>query len=423
MVQMILYVPFFESFLEKVPFVCVRDVNFVGPDLTVTLCGLLPFQTHFTVVPFFTLTVRGLKKLSPIETVFVAANAEAASTADTSSAVMALMATGARCMGWLLGWRDEHNDGRFASGAAARRYHRTGECPCAARSVDTRHHGAVNPDDLYGLPLERFVQERGSLARALRKDGRRDEAAAVAGLRKPSVAGWAVNQLVRSQGVGIRELFEAGDALRAAQADLLAGGGDARVLRAARERERAAVDGLVDTARGLLTSEGHELSPAVIERVLDTLHAAALDEDARERVRAGRLQRELRHVGLGLGLGEAAAVPSPASPSTTPTNRDAGEQATKPRRTKLDPEARERAAEAARVERERAAARKAARAAETAAQRRVQSAARALRDAEDRRERAARALAEADQALAAARAEAAGADDALRRARADLESL
>jgi hypothetical protein len=290
------------------------------------------------------------------------------------------------------------------------------------RATGTMAH--VDADDLYGLPLERFVKERGELARALRADGRRDEAAAVAGLRKPSVAGWAVNQLVRSQGTAVKELFEAGDALREAQADLLAGRGDGVALRAARERERAAVDGLVDTARGLLTSEGHELSPAVVDRVLDTLHAAALDEDAREQVRSGRLERELRHVGLGLGE-TAAAATAPSAPVSAPrARRDVGDRGPKPRRTERDREARRRAAaEAERVERERAAARKAARAAETAAQRRAQSAARALRDAQERRERAARALDEAEEALGAARAEADDADDAHRRARAELERL
>jgi hypothetical protein len=49
----------------------------------------------------------------------------------------------------------------------------------------------------------------------------------VAKLRKPSVAAWAVNQLVRTQGRAIGELFDAGDALQRAQSDLLAGRGDA----------------------------------------------------------------------------------------------------------------------------------------------------------------------------------------------------
>ena len=91
----------------------------------------------------------------------------------------------------------------------------------------------MQADDLYGLPLEQFIPERAALAKALRAEKRRDEAAAVAALRKPSVAAWAVNQLVRSQGSSVQELFAAGDELRDAQARLRAGTGDGKALRAA----------------------------------------------------------------------------------------------------------------------------------------------------------------------------------------------
>jgi hypothetical protein len=282
----------------------------------------------------------------------------------------------------------------------------------------------MEPDDLYGLPLDQFVPERSALVKSLRAEKRRDEAAPVAALRKPSVAAWAVNQLVRSQGTAIGELYAAGDALRDAQAALLDGSGDGRALRAANERERAAVDTLVQAARGLLDPDGHELSATVVERVADTLHAAALDESAREQVRAGRLERELRHVGLGLGESVFAAAPAkppkaakpakPAKPATTakPAKRDRELQAR---------EARKQAEAAKQAERERAAAQKAARAAETAARRRVERSRSALRNAEQRRERAARALAEADEALQAAQAEAGEAAREHERARSELD--
>jgi len=282
----------------------------------------------------------------------------------------------------------------------------------------------VQPDDLYGLALDRFVPERSALARALRDDKRRDEAAAVAGLRKPSVAAWAVNQLVRSQGAAVKALFDAGDALRGAQADLLAGRGDGRTLRAAGERERAAVDELVDAARGLLTSDGHELSPTVVDRIADTLHAAALDEDAREQVRDGRLGRELRHVGLGLG--EAAFAAPPAAQPSTPREEGANEGQAKAGRAERDRNARparEQAAEAKRVQRERTEARKAARSAEAAARRRAERTGHAVRAAEERRARAAQALDEADEAVAAAHAEAQAAAAAHVSAQAKLEKL
>ena len=122
----------------------------------------------------------------------------------------------------------------------------------------------TDPRDLYGLPLERFIAERAALAKALRSDGEGDGAADVAKLRKPSVAAWAVNQLVRTQRRAVADLFEAGDQLQRAQSDLLGGRGDAAVLRETAERERAAVEQLTATARGLLTTQGHELSPAAL---------------------------------------------------------------------------------------------------------------------------------------------------------------
>ena len=181
----------------------------------------------------------------------------------------------------------------------------------------------MEPRDLYGLPLDRFVAERGALAKSLRADGKRDEAAEVAKLRKPSVAAWAVNQLVRTQSREVKALFKAGDQLQRAQADLLAGKGDAGKLRAAAEREREAVDELTEAARGLLSSEGHELAQATLDRVSDTLHAAALDEDARGEVQDGCLVRELRHVGLG-AFGELPASPAPRERETRIAMRSAG---------------------------------------------------------------------------------------------------
>jgi hypothetical protein len=226
----------------------------------------------------------------------------------------------------------------------------------------------IDPSDLYGVPLERFTAERNALAKQLRREGRREEAAAVGELRKPSVAAWAVNQLVRTQGNEVAALFEAGDALKHAQSQLVAGRGNAGALRHASEAEREAIERLTHRASGLLSSEGHALSPAKLEQVSETLHAAALDEAARAQVHEGCLQRELRHIGLGaLGTG--------ASGTTTAEDDRQGERAR----------------------------RKAARSAEAAARRRADRAARDVEVVQERRDRAAGALQEAEEALAAAR--------------------
>jgi hypothetical protein len=269
----------------------------------------------------------------------------------------------------------------------------------------------VDVDDLYGLPLDRFVPQRTALARELRNAGERERAGEVAALKKPSVAAWAVNQLVRTQRRGVAELLEAGDGLRSAQDDVLAGHGDARSLRAAVERERLAVQKLADAACGLLSSEGQELSETMVERVSDTLHAAALDDDAREQVSAGRLERELRHVGLG-----GAAF---ASGSAAPVRPAAEKPAARSKESAAD-RAAERAARAdrEREERERAGVRTEARATEREARRRAERAERATKLALERRDKAAEALREAEARLDEAEAQLRAAEDEVREAEA-----
>jgi hypothetical protein len=274
----------------------------------------------------------------------------------------------------------------------------------------------MDAEDLFGLPLDRFIAERTALSKALRADGRRDEAKEVAAIRKPSVAAWAVNQLVRTRGQALEELFTAGDALHDTQEQVLGGHGDAQDLRAAAERERVAVDELLEAGRGLLTSEGHELSAAVLERVSDTLHAAALDDDARQEVEGGRLQRELQHVGFGAGLGLAAAPAAPKKSSRRQTPAKRAKREDKPR----DDTPRE---EQRRAAREQAAKITAARTAEADARRGAARARRALELAQERRDRAAAALTEAEQELEQAQAEADQAEDAHRTATSELEEL
>jgi hypothetical protein len=265
----------------------------------------------------------------------------------------------------------------------------------------------MDGDELYGLPLDRFVPERAALAKALRSDGDRTAASEVAALRKPSVAAWAVNQLVRTQPRAIKELYASGDDLVSAQERLMSGDGDSRSLREANARERSAVDALLALARGLLTSDGHELSPPILDRVADTLHAAALDDEARDAIRDGRLERELQHAGLGaVGLAVGKRAP-----------REQPEAAPAAAREEV------RRAEPREVERARKEARRAARVAEADARRRAGLASRAVRAAEQRREVAASALEEAEEALRRARTELADSEEAHQRAKSELDEL
>ena len=165
------------------------------------------------------------------------------------------------------------------------------------------------PDDevdrLYGLPPDEFTAERDALAKRLRAEGRRDDAAAVKALAKPNLPAWAINQLVRRQRSEVERLLKAGEALRKAHQELV-GGGQAGRLRSTAEAERRLVSELVDRAAPLL-SEAGKPSPANLERIRSTLHAAAADDSLREQLAAGRLIRDASAVGLGPAVAAGAS--------------------------------------------------------------------------------------------------------------------
>ena len=210
---------------------------------------------------------------------------------------------------------------------------------------------------------------------------------------------------MRTQRRDVASLFEAGDALREAQSQLLAGRGEADALRDAVEAERVAVDQLTQRARGLLSSEGHELTATTLERVSETLNAAALDEDLRAQVSDGCLVRELHHVGLG-GLGASA----PSRPSAR------GKSASKKRAARPD----QKGAEPKQTRSTRSAQ---TRKAEAEARRRAERTARELKTAQSRRDRAADEFRRSEKALHDAEATLAGAQEAAAGAIRELEEL
>jgi hypothetical protein len=184
--------------------------------------------------------------------------------------------------------------------------------------------------ELYGLPLDRFVTERAALAKALRTAGHREQAAQTAKLAKPTVAAWVVNQLVRAEAEAVARLFDAGDAVKRAQQDLVAGRGGGPALRDASAVKRDALDELVEAARRLLKAQGYGHGEATLARAAATLDAAALEDDARAQVQGGCLTRELAHVGLGDGW--ATAEPAVRAQGRTAAKRAATAPRGKPER-------------------------------------------------------------------------------------------
>jgi hypothetical protein len=275
-------------------------------------------------------------------------------------------------------------------------------------------------DRLYDLPPAEFTPARDALAKELKAGGDAEAAAAVKALRKPSAAAWAINRAARDVPDGLRALLDAGDALRAAQADLLAGTAERTDLRRAGETERAAVSAMVAAAAEAAEAAGHPLSAASATRVRETLHAAALDDGVRDALAAGRLEREAEAAGFASGLVAAAAPARRAAPKAAPgapTDDRAAKRAAAKQVAERLKQARAAAREA--LTEANRAAREAERVAETAGKRldvarvKAEAAQRELDEAQAREQAEATACEAAQRELRAAKGAAAAAQSAL----------
>lgn len=180
-------------------------------------------------------------------------------------------------------------------------------------------------EQLYGLPLADFTATRNALSREAANEGDREGAEAIRSLRKPSAAAWALNQLARGHRDEIGELVSAGEGLRRAQAELLAGG-DRAAFREASKLEQRLVSELARKALGIARDAGAAATDALERRVVDTLRAAVLDPAVAKSLRAGRLVRE--HAAAGLPTdGAPSAEPQPKPRRSGATGRDQRRQA------------------------------------------------------------------------------------------------
>ena len=160
---------------------------------------------------------------------------------------------------------------------------------------------------LYGADLDEFVKERAAAVKELRSEGRRDDAAVVAKLAKPSVAAWIVNRVAHDEPGLVDDLLDAGARVR----DVQLGAGSATDLRTAAEEQEAALRAVMRKAEKAAAARGSS-TPATLEKVRETLRAGALDADLAEQVRRGVLVRDQRAVGFPLGVAVPAERRRPA---------------------------------------------------------------------------------------------------------------
>lgn len=151
-------------------------------------------------------------------------------------------------------------------------------------------------DGLYALPLEQFTKARNDLAARLRKAHQDDVAATVRALKKPTTVAWVANRLARDQSTQVDALLQAAEQLRGAQQRSLGGKASADEVDEASVAEREALRSLLASARAAL---GARATPPLLERLSQTLRAAAIDETARGVLKRGRLTEELKAAGFG----------------------------------------------------------------------------------------------------------------------------
>ncbi|HEY1133661.1 MAG TPA: hypothetical protein VGE77_03735 [Nocardioides sp.] len=173
-------------------------------------------------------------------------------------------------------------------------------------------------DALYALVPGDFTPARDARAKELKPDDP-DLAAAVKALRRPSVAAWLVNQLVRRDPARVDELLQVGAALREAQDAL-----SADDLRAFTKQRRQLTAAVTTRARALGRELGTKVSESVAEQVEATLTTAMLDAGAGEAVRTGLLVAALRPAGVdAVDVDAALAVPGASGWVAAPVDPDA----------------------------------------------------------------------------------------------------
>lgn len=157
--------------------------------------------------------------------------------------------------------------------------------------------------EVFAATPAQFVATRTALARQAKSQGSPELAAQITALRKPSVAAWALNHLVRRRPELLEQLIDLGERLRSAQTRL-----DASALRRLRGERDAVLRGLVEGASTEAAAAGQRLAASVVDQVRDTLVAALADAEASRAVESGALTRSLTYSGFGeVDLADAVA--------------------------------------------------------------------------------------------------------------------
>lgn len=196
-------------------------------------------------------------------------------------------------------------------------------------------------DELYALPLSDFTPARDAKAKELKGT---DLAKPVKALKKPSVAAWVVNLLVRREAEQVEQVIAVGEALREAQAGM-----SADELRALTRQRRQLTAAVTSQARSLAREEGLKVTEAVADQVEATLTAAMVEEACGQALRSGLLVSSMASTGVD-ETDAAAAVALPEALGFQAAARTAAEPGPPDLQVVPDPDRVEKARAAAQEE-------------------------------------------------------------------------
>ncbi|GGV85235.1 hypothetical protein ABZ178_28295 [Streptomyces massasporeus] len=184
-------------------------------------------------------------------------------------------------------------------------------------------------DELYALRPEEFTAARASAMASARTAGDRELAERIRTLRKPSLAAWVSNLLVRSSPGEVEPLLRLGEGLRQAHQDL-----DGTQLRELSRRQHALIRALSLQARQLAKEAGHPIGESVQREVENTLHAVLADPEAARAWAGGRLAKPLS-AAVGFPATAEGARPRRPEPPPAPAPSRPGEKGSERQRRRL----------------------------------------------------------------------------------------
>jgi hypothetical protein len=185
-------------------------------------------------------------------------------------------------------------------------------------------------EKLFAVAPDRFVAERNALAKKLRDEGRADDAAAVAELRKPSAVVFAVNRAARDRPKAAQAAAKAALGVRDAQV-----GGDTEAFGKALTDLDSSLDLLAEVAVANLAPSGKQPSEAMRRRLRELLRSAVADDDAREALTRGALAEELEAPGFSPYAG-IPVQPKPRGRKAEPAALSRAEREEARRREKVE---------------------------------------------------------------------------------------